>query len=70
MLATAFVVLKTSRLISFGLAAVFIAMILPVSLMGYEITVPFLVLGAAALLGSAYVHALFAKARTLDVNAR
>lgn len=69
-LATAFVVLKTSRLISFGLAAVFIAMILPVSLMGYEITVPFLVLGAAALLGGTYVHAMFAKARMLDVNAR
>lgn len=69
-LATAFVVLKTSRKISFGMTALFLAMIIPVTLLGYEITVPFLVLGAAALLGSAYVHALFAKARTLDVNAR
>jgi ribose transport system permease protein len=38
-------------------------------MMGYQIMVPFLVLGAAALMGSAFVHALFAKARSLDVNA-
>jgi ribose transport system permease protein len=68
-IAACFVVLRTSRSISFILAAAFIAMIIPLVLLGYQITVPFLVLGAAALLGSAFVHALFAKARTLDVNA-
>ena len=69
LLAACFVVLRTSRMTSFVLAAVFAAMIIPVTLMGYQITAPFLVLGALALLGSAYVHALFAKARSLDVNA-
>lgn len=68
-IAACFVVLRTSRSISFVLSAAFIAMIIPLVLLGYQITVPFLVLGAAALLGSAFVHALFAKARTLDVNA-
>lgn len=70
LVATAFVVLRTSRVISFSLTLVFIVMIVPVYLMGYEITVPFLILGAAALLGSTFVHALFAKARSLDVNAK
>ena len=69
LVAACFVVLQTNRVISFVLAATFIAMIVPLIMMGYQITVPFLVLGAAALLGSAFVHALFAKARTLDVNA-
>ena len=69
LVAACFVVLQTNRVISFVLAATFIAMIVPFIMMGYQITVPFLVLGAAALLGSAFVHALFAKARTLDVNA-
>lgn len=70
LVATAFVVLQTSRVISFSLTLVFIVMIVPVYLMGYEITVPFLILGATALLGSAFVHALFAKARSLDVNSK
>ena len=69
LIAACFVVLQTNRVISFVLAATFIAMIVPLIMMGYQITVPFLVLWAAALLGSAFVHALFAKARTLDVNA-
>lgn len=69
LVAACFVVLRTSRMTSFALAAVFALMIVPVTLMGYQITAPFLVLGALALLGSAYVHALFAKARSLDVNA-
>lgn len=69
LIAACFVVLRTSRITSFILAGVFAAMIVPIVLMGYQITAPFLVLGAVALLGSAYVHALFAKARALDVNA-
>ena len=68
-IAACLVVLRTSRSISFVLAVAFMAMIIPLVLLGYQITAPFLVLGAAALLGSAFVHALFAKARTLDVNA-
>ena len=68
-LAACSVVLRTSRINSFVLAAVFVVMIAPVTVMGYQITAPFLVLGGASLLGSAYVHALFARARALDVNA-
>lgn len=69
-IATSLVILRTSRTRSFALAAAFIALIIPLSFMGYQITAPFLILGAAALLGSTFVHALFAKARALDVNAR
>ena len=67
--AAAYVVLRTSRKISFILAAVIVAMIVPILMMGYQIIAPFLILGAAALLGSAFVHALHARARALDVNA-
>lgn len=69
LIAACLFVLRTSRMTSFVLGGVFLAMIIPVSMVGYQITAPFLVLGAVALLGSAFVHALFAKARTLDVNA-
>ncbi len=70
LIAAGFCVMRTSRKASFGLAAAFVAMIVPISMMGYQITAPFLALGAVALLGSAFVHALFTKARRLDVNAR
>lgn len=63
-------IFKTTRSMTLMLAIAFVAMILPVSLMGYQVTAPFLVLGAVALLGSAFVHSLFARARALDVNAR
>lgn len=63
-------IFKTTRSMTLVLAIAFVAMILPVSLMGYQVTAPFLVLGAVALLGSAFVHSLFARARVLDVNAR
>ena len=62
-------IFKTSRAMTLALAVAFVAMILPVSLIGFQVTVPFLVLGAVALLGSAFVHNLFARARALDVNA-
>ena len=65
----AIAIFKTTRVLTFVLTAAFVAMILPVSLMGYQVTAPFLVLGATALLGSAFVHSLFANARALDVNA-
>jgi len=64
-----FAIFKTSRFKTFVLAIAFVAMILPVSFLGYQVTTPFLVLGAIALLGSAFVHTLFARARALDVNA-
>lgn len=63
-------IFKTTRVMTFALAVAFIVMIAPVSLMGYQVTSPFLVLGAITLLGSAFVHTLFARARMLDVNAR
>ena len=69
LIAACLFVLRTSRMTNSILGAVFLAMIIPVSMLGYQITAPFLVLGAVALFGSAFVHALFAKARTLDVNA-
>jgi hypothetical protein len=62
-----FVVLRQCRITSFVFAGVFIVMIVPVALMGYKITAPFLVLGAVVLLGGALVHALFAKARGCDL---
>ena len=63
-------IFKTSPVATFVLAAAFVAMIVPVAALGYQITAPFLVLGGIAVLGSSFVGTIFAKARALDVNVR
>ncbi|MEL6685980.1 MAG: ABC transporter permease, partial [Pseudomonadota bacterium] len=67
---SALAIFRTSQIATFALAAAFIVMIIPVVSLGYQVTAPFLVLGSVAVLGSAFVHAIFAKARALDANAR
>ena len=62
-------IFRNNAILTFAIAAIFIAMIVPVYLLGYQITVPFLVLGALVLVGSASVYGLFEKARALDANA-
>jgi ABC-type xylose transport system permease subunit len=66
--ASIFTIFKSNVMSTFVIAAIFVVMILPVSLLGYKITAPFLVLGALVLVGSASVYRLFDKARALDVN--
>ena len=61
-----YVIAKGSQFMSLGLAAVFVAMIPVVSLMGYQITAPFLVLGALASVASAFVFMIFERARALS----
>jgi hypothetical protein len=41
-------------------------MIVPVVVMGYQITAPFLILGAVAIAASAFVGMIFDRARTLQ----
>jgi len=61
-----YVIAKGSRMMSLGLAGVFVAMIVVVSTIGYQITAPFLVLGALASVASAFVFVIFERARTLS----
>jgi hypothetical protein len=68
-IAAAYVVFRGKPLMTWLLAGGFVAMIVPLVAMGYQITVPFLVLGAVVALGSNFVFTIFAKARALDVNA-
>ena len=67
--AAGIVVFRGTTLLTWLLAAGFVAMIAPLVALGYEITVPFLVLGAAVTIGSTFVFTIFEKARALDVNA-
>lgn len=62
------VVFRGVRTTTLALAALFAAIIIPVMLMGYQVTVPFLVLGAVAIVASAFVDVVFERARALDVN--
>jgi len=62
-------VFRTSRVLSLALAALFLVMIVPVVAMGYQVTSPFLVLGAVAIAASAFVGLVFERARALNVNA-
>lgn len=68
-IAAGYVVFRGKPILTWLLAAGFVAMLVPLVAMGYQITVPFLVLGGVAAMGSTFVFTIFAKARSLDVNA-
>jgi hypothetical protein len=68
-LASGYVVFKGNTMLTWVLSACFVLMMLPLVTMGYQITVPFLVLGAAVTLGSNFLFILFDRARALDANA-
>ena len=61
-----FVIAKGERIVSLGLAGVFVAMIVVVSVMGYQITAPFLVLGGLASVAGAFVFVIFERARAVS----
>ncbi|MGV6839529.1 MAG: ABC transporter permease [Planktomarina sp.] len=62
-------IFRTTRMASLVLAVVFLAIIIPVVAMGYQITAPFLVLGAVAMIGSAFVGLIFDRAREVQAHA-
>ncbi len=68
-IASTVLIFRTTRIQSLILAGAFIVMILPVTMMGYQITAPFLVLGAIAIAGSAFVTMIFERAREISANA-
>ncbi|MEL7098366.1 MAG: ABC transporter permease [Pseudomonadota bacterium] len=61
-------IFRTSRAASLALAAAFALMIIPVVMMGYQSTAPFLVLGAVALAASAFVGVIFERAKGIQHN--
>ena len=68
-IAAGYVVFRGKPLLTWLLAAGFVAMIVPLVALGYQITAPFLVLGAVVAMGSNFVFTIFKKARMLDANA-
>lgn len=63
MVLTIALVFRGSRLWGLVLAGLFLAVVVIVSVSGYQSAMPFLVLGAIALLGSAFVFDIFERAR-------
>lgn len=61
-------VFRTSWLTTLGLALMFLLMIPVVAAMGYGVTTPFLVMGALVIGASAFVFAVFERARGLGEN--
>ena len=59
-------IFRTTKTATLILAAGFVLMIVPVVVMGYQITAPFLILGAVAIAASAFVGMIFDRARTLQ----
>ena len=57
--------MNSSRNITLLAAAAMISGILPLIAMGYQVAIPFVVLGAAALCASLIVHTIFARAKAL-----
>jgi ribose transport system permease protein len=60
-------IFRTTRMGTLMLAGAFVAMIVPVIAMGYQITIPFLILGAVAIAASAFIGVIFDRARGLNV---
>ena len=58
-------IFRTTKAATLILAAGFVLMIVPVVVMGYQITAPFLILGAVAIVASAFVGMIFDRARKL-----
>ncbi|MDB3891576.1 ABC transporter permease [Alphaproteobacteria bacterium] len=59
---------KKDKVWSYAVALGFVVMSVPVAMLGYQITIPFLALGASAILGSTLVTYLFEKARRLSAQ--
>ena len=60
-----FAIANSSRNITFLAAAAMISGIVPLIVMSYQVAIPFVILGAAALCASLIVHMIFARAKAL-----
>ncbi len=60
---------RAERKWSYFVAAGFVAMCVPIAMLGYQITIPFLVLGAVAIMASTVVSYLFERARRFNDQA-
>ena len=60
-----FAIANSSRNITFLAAAAMISGIVPLIVMSYQVAIPFVILGAAALCASLMVHMIFARAKAL-----
>ena len=61
-------IFRGSSVTSLALAAIFVAMIPVLALLGYHAATPFLVLGAVVLAASAFVFAIFERARAIGAD--
>lgn len=61
----ALLVRRPDRRLTLGLIAVFVLGLAPLIALGYQVSAPFLVLGAAVLTGSLFVPLIFARARQI-----
>ena len=64
-LVSLFAIVNSSRNITFLAAAAMISGIVPLIAMGYQVAIPFVILGASALCASLIVHMIFARAKAL-----
>ena len=60
---------RAERQWSYVVAAGFVAMCVPIAMLGYQITIPFLVLGAFAIMASTVISYLFERARRFNDQA-
>ena len=64
-LVSVFAIFSSSRKITLLAAAAMISGIVPLVVMGYQVAIPFVVLGAVALCASLIVHMIFTRAKAL-----
>ena len=68
MLTAALVIWRREQWLSYGIGGLFFVMIVPISVIGFGITTPFLVLGGVAIMVSTSVYWIFGRARNLESN--
>ena len=66
-LMTVFVIFKSTRALTLVTAAIMTVAIVPLYLLNYQVSVPFLILGALALLSSLSIKTVFERAKALNV---
>ena len=66
-LMTVFVIFKSTRALTLAAAAIMTVAIVPLYLLNYQVSVPFLILGALALLSSLSIKTVFERAKALNV---
>ena len=64
---TVFVIFKSTRALTLVAATIMTVAIVPLYLLNYQVSVPFLILGALALLSSLSIKTVFERAKALNV---